>query len=158
MKEGIGTAIEKRWRGVQKHLGFTEDELRIFRSRPAHVKAMENAPSFATMKMVVEVVEAHNCAAGYKAGERFVVDSEGMLIAEDCPKKLCVGAIYSFKVLVDRMWQAFFDNSAEIFHDTVHCPDVGVGSGGTGMVTMRIHAEPKDGVKGQDGSRSREER
>jgi uncharacterized repeat protein (TIGR04076 family) len=158
MEEDKAATIERRWRGAQKHLGFTDDELRIFRSNPAHKKAMENAPGFATMQMVVEVVEAHNCAAGYKAGDRFVIDSEGLLVTESCPQRLCVGAIFSFKPLVDRMWQAFFDNSAEILHDTVRCPDVGVEKGGAGTVTMRIHAEPKDGRKGEHDSRLTEER
>jgi uncharacterized repeat protein (TIGR04076 family) len=148
MEEDRSRTIEKRWRGVQRHLGFTDDELRLFRANPAHMKAMENAPCFATMHMVVEVVEARNCAAGYKVGDRFVVDSEGILVAGDCPPKLCVGAIYSFKPLVDRMWQAFFDNSTEILHDTVRCPDVGVYNGGAGTVTMRIHAEPRGHEKG----------
>jgi uncharacterized repeat protein (TIGR04076 family) len=158
MEEDKGKTVEKRWEGVQKHLGFSDDELRLFRSYPAHVKAMESAPCFAKMKMVVEVVEAHHCAAGYKPGDRFVVDSEGLLVAEECPEKLCVGAIYSFKPLVDRMWQAFFNDSTEILHDTVHCPDVGVRRGGAGLVTLRIHAEPKDGEKLQHRSRSKEER
>jgi uncharacterized repeat protein (TIGR04076 family) len=159
MDEDKVALIEKRWRGAQKHLGFTDDELRTFRKNPAHKRAMENAPCFATMQMVVEVVEAHNCAAGYKAGDRFVVDAEGLLVTESCPQRLCVGAVYSFKPLVDRMWQAFFDNSIEILHDTVRCPDVGVHNGGAGSVTMKIHAEPREGVKDQQqqGSRSAEE-
>ena len=135
--------IERRWKKVQEHLGFTDQELALFRSHPAHVKAVERARNFALMKMVIEVVEARNCAAGYKKGDRFVVDSEGLLVPAECPPKLCVGAIYAFKKLVDRMWQAFLDDSTEVLHDTVHCPDVGVHEGGAGMATMRIIAAPK---------------
>jgi uncharacterized repeat protein (TIGR04076 family) len=108
---------------------------------------MEDEPWFVAGRMVVEVVEAHHCAAGYKPGDRFVVDSDGLLVSEQCPVRLWVGAIYSFKTLVDRMWQAFFDNSTEILHDTAHCPDVGVHKGGAGTVLMRICAEAKARVE-----------
>jgi uncharacterized repeat protein (TIGR04076 family) len=139
--------IEKRWKNVQEHLGFTDQELALFRSFPNHVKAMESAPLFATHKMVIEVIEARNCAAGYKVGDKFSVDAEGCLILEKSPSRLCVAAIFAFKPLVDRMWQAFFNNSTEILHDTVHCPDVGVRRGGAGEVTMRIRAVQKETAK-----------
>jgi uncharacterized repeat protein (TIGR04076 family) len=150
MEKSKGVDIEQRWKGVQRHLGFTEEELGIFRSNPANVKAMEDAPAFASTEMVVEVIEAHNCAAGYKAGDKFTVNSEGMLVPEHCPRRLCVGAIFSFKLLIDRMWQAFFDNSTQILHDTVHCPDVGVHKGGAGTVLMRIAAAPKGEINGEE--------
>jgi uncharacterized repeat protein (TIGR04076 family) len=138
--------IERRWKKVQEHLRFTDEELAIYRSYSQHVSAMEKAPLFATHKMAVEVIEAHNCAAGYEVGDKFVVDAEGCLIPEECPPKLCVAAIFAFKPLVDRMWQAFYDNRTEILHDTVHCPDVGVHRGGAGMVTLRARVVPKDDV------------
>ena len=134
---------EQRWKKVQEHLGFTDEEMAIYRSFPSHVKAMEKAPAFATHEMVIEIIDAHNCAAGYKVGDQFVVDSEGCLIPKRCPPRLCAAAIYAFKPLIDRMWQAFLDNSTAILHDTVHCPDVGVRRGGAGTVTMRARAVPK---------------
>jgi len=138
--------LEKRWKKVQEHLRFTDEELAMYQSHPQNVKAMERAPLFATHKMAVEIIEAHNCAAGYEVGDKFVVDAEGCLIPEQCPSRLCVAAIFALKPLVDRMWQAYYDNSTEIFHDTVHCPDVGVRRGGAGAVTMRACIVPKDKV------------
>lgn len=135
--------IEARWKRVQEHLGFTDEEMAVYRAHPQHEKAMETAPLFATHKMIIEVIESHHCAAGYQTGDQFVVDAEGCLILEECPSRLCVSAIFAFKPLVDRMWQAFYNNSTEILHDTVHCPDVGVRRGGVGEVTMRVHAVPK---------------
>jgi hypothetical protein len=41
------------------------------------------------------------------------------------------------------MWQAFFENSTDILHDTIRCPDVGVHRGGWGEVTMRAYASAK---------------
>ena len=146
-KKEKSSDIEKRWKGAQKHLGFTDDEMAMFRSYPNHVKAMEDAPAFAKYDMIIDITEAHNCAAGYKKGHRFVVDAEGCLITEACPSRLCASAIYAFKPLVDRMWQAFFNNSTEVLHDTVHCPDVGVRRGGAGAVTMRMRIVPRGSWK-----------
>lgn len=145
--------IEQRWKKVQDHLNFTDEEMAIFRSYPNHVKAMESAPLFATHEMVIEVIESHNCAAVYRVGDQFIVDAEGILIPEKSPSKLCVGAIFSFKPLVDRMWQAFYSNSTEVLNDTVHCPDVGVRRGGAGSVTMRVHAVPKGEAKKDNSQR-----
>jgi len=140
MNKNETTMIEGRWKKLQEHLGFTDEEMAFFRSFPKHVKAMEKAPAFATHKIIIEVIESHNCAAGYKVGDKFVVDGGGFLILEECPMKLCVGAIASFKVLIDRMWQAFFGGCTDVLHDTVHCPDVRVHRGGWGEITMRVHS------------------
>ncbi|TET42503.1 MAG: hypothetical protein E3J66_03490 [Dehalococcoidia bacterium] len=134
----------RRWRKFQEHLGYTDEELAIHRSNPKHVKALENAPKLAKYKTVIEVIESHNCAAGYKVGDKFVVDTEGCLVPNECPPRLCVSAIAAFKPLVSRMWQAFYADGTEIFQDTVRCPDVGVHRGGWGEITMRIYAVPKE--------------
>ena len=133
----------RRWQKFQEHLGYTDKELAIYRSYPQHVKAIESAPKFAKNKIIIEVIESHHCGAGYEAGDKFVVDTEGCLVPEECPSRLCVSAIAAFKPLISRMWQAFYDDSTEVFQDTVRCPDVGVHRGGWGEITMRIYAVPK---------------
>lgn len=138
MDNNKSSDIEKRWENVRRHLGFTHDELRIFKSNPKNVRATEDAPLFAKQKMVIEVIEARNCAAGYKKGDKFYIDSEGCLIREQSPSRICVSAIWAIKPLVDRMWEAYFNNSTEVLHDTIRCPDVGVERGGAGEVTLRI--------------------
>ena len=143
MSERNKAMMEKRWRSVQEHLGFTDEELTVFRSFPKNVRAMEDAPGFVTHKMVIEVLEAHNCAAGYRAGDRFTVDGEGCLVLEESPPRLCIAAVWAFKPLVDRMWEAFFNKGFEVLHDTVQCPDVGVHKGGAGQITLKIRAVPR---------------
>jgi uncharacterized repeat protein (TIGR04076 family) len=132
--------IERRWRRFQEHMGYRDEEMDIYRADPKKVKAMEEASRFATHKFVIDILEAHNCGMGYKAGDRFVVDGGGGLIVDQCPPRLCIAAIGAFKPLVDRMWQAFYDGKSEVLHDTVRCPDVGVSRGGWGEITMRIRA------------------
>jgi len=138
--------LKKRWKKFQEHFGLTDEELAIHRSNPKHVKPMGDAPSFAKYKMVVEVIESHNCGAGHKVGDKFVIDAGGCLLLDECPSggRICVAAVYAMKSAVDRMWQAFYDNSTDVFQDTIHCPDVGTQRGGWGEVTMRIYAVPKN--------------
>jgi uncharacterized repeat protein (TIGR04076 family) len=135
--------IAKRWKKFQEHLDYTDEEVAIHRSNPKHVRAMEKAPKFATHVIVIEVVEACNCGAGYKKGDTFIVDGEGFLVLDECPAKLCVAAIASIKSLIDRMWQAFYNNSDDVLHDTITCPDVGVQREGWGEITMRVKAIQK---------------
>jgi hypothetical protein len=134
---------EERWKKYQKRFGYTDEELAIYKSRPEHVKAMEEAAGFARNNIIIDIIEARNCAAGYKAGDKFVVNGEGMLLADQSPPTLCVGAIYGFKTLIDRVWQSFFLGSTEVLHNTVRCPDVGVERGGWGEITMRVRVVPK---------------
>ena len=138
--------VERRWKKFQEHFELTDEELAIHRSNPKHVKPMEDAPAFVKCKMVVEVIESHNCGAGHKVGDKFVIDSGGCLVLDECPSgnRICVAAVEAMKTVVDRMWQAFYDNSTDVFQDTVHCSDVGTQRGGWGEVTMRIYAVPKD--------------
>jgi uncharacterized repeat protein (TIGR04076 family) len=143
MNEIQKAKIERRWRWFKEHFGYTDEELAIHRSNPKHVKAMEGAPKFATHRMVIEVIESHGCVAGYKVGDRFAVDTEGCLIPDEYPPRLCTGAIAALNTLVTRMWQAFYDDSTDVFQDTIHCSDVDVHKGGYGVVTMRIYAVPK---------------
>jgi uncharacterized repeat protein (TIGR04076 family) len=139
----IDEKMEKRWRKYQELTGYTDAELEVFRSFPQNVKAIESSPLMASHELVIEVIASANCIAGYKVGDTFRIDPFGFLIKEQCPPTLCTGAIFAFKPLIGYAWQAFFDGSTTIFHNTIKCPDVGVHCGGTGEITMRAHAVPR---------------
>jgi uncharacterized repeat protein (TIGR04076 family) len=143
--------IERRWKKFQGILGYTDEELSIYRSFPKNVKAMEEASAFVKYYIVMEVIEARNCAAGYKAGDKFFVDGDGCLVVDKCPPKICAAAVWAFKPLIDRIWEAFYHGATDCFHDTVRCPDVGVEKGGAGEITLRARAVPKDFEEGKTG-------
>ena len=138
--------LEKRWKKIQSRLGFSDEELQLFKSNPKYRRCIEDAPLFSTQIIVVDVLEARGCTARYKKGDKFQIDGQGCLIVEKSPAKLCVSAIYSIKTLVDRMWEAFYHNTTEVFHDTIRCPDVGIQRGGAGEVTLRITSLDKKSV------------
>ena len=141
--EEAAAKIQRRWQKFQEHLGYTDEELAVYRADPKRAKTVEDSPNLVKYNAVIEVIEAKNCGAGYKVGDKFLVDPEGCLILEECPPRICISAVWAFKPLVSRMWQAFYDGNTEIFQDTVRCPDVGVHRGGWGEITMRISAVPR---------------
>jgi uncharacterized repeat protein (TIGR04076 family) len=134
--------LEKRWKKFQARLGYTDEELSAFRSFPNNARTVESTPDLMKYDAVVEVIAAKNCVAGYKVGDKFRINPRGFLVTEDCPKNLCVGAIAALKPLVSYLWQAIYNGSTDIIHDTMSCPDVDVHLGGSGQITMRIYAVP----------------
>jgi uncharacterized repeat protein (TIGR04076 family) len=135
--------LKKRWKRYQELTGYTDEELKVFRSFPQNVKAMEDSPMMVKYDVMIEVTDVKNCMAGYKKGDTFRVDPFGFLIPEECPPKLCTGAIFAFKPLVSYAWQALFDGKTQLFHQSIRCPDVGVHNAGTGEITMKVYVVPR---------------
>lgn len=144
---------EKRWKKFQEMQGYTDEEMVLFRSNPRYVKAMERAPKFSTHKIIAEIVESHNCIAGHKEGDKFVLTGNGFVIADESPKYMCIQALAALPPYISAMWERFYEDldPDQMFYNTVHCPDVGCKRGGWGEVVMRVYAIPstsKPGIKG----------
>ena len=134
--------IEKRWKKFQEYQGYTDEEMAIYRSNPKYVRAMEQAPKFITHKIIVEVVESHNCNAGHRVGDKFVLTGNGYLIADECPKYMCIHALSACTPLIYAMWERFYEDLDPdmMLFDTVHCLDVGCKRGGWGELIMKMYA------------------
>jgi uncharacterized repeat protein (TIGR04076 family) len=144
--------MEQRWKKMQKRLGYTDEELAIFRANPSCVKVVEGAPKFLTHRVIIEVVEAHNCSAGHKPGDRIAVMSgNGALITPMMPERVCAFALMVMIPKVYGIWERFYANldTNDMFVKTTHCPDVGCRNGGWGEIIMKIYAEeiPKEDRK-----------
>jgi len=136
--------MERRWKKIQDIQGYTNEEMAVFRSNPSFVKAMEYAPKFITHRIIIEVVDAHNCIAGHKAGDRIaVMTGNAHLITEEMPKHVCAFAISTAVPKVYAMWERFYEDldPNDMFINTIHCPDVGCMKGGWGEIVMKIYAE-----------------
>lgn len=146
--------IERRWKKFQDAQGYTDEEIAMYRSKSQHRKAMENAPKFMTHKIIAEVVESHNCNAGHKPGDKFVMTGNGYLIAEESPKLMCMHALTTLMPYVFAMWDRFYEDlDGELMLDMAHCPDVGCRRGGWGECIMRVYAvevpkEERIGIQG----------
>jgi uncharacterized repeat protein (TIGR04076 family) len=101
-----------------------------------------------THNIIVEVVESHNCNAGHKVGDKFVLTGNGYLIADQSPKYMCIGALAAFFPMVHVMMDRFYEDldPNNMLFDLVHCPDLGCSKGGWGECIMRMYAEeaPKE--------------
>ena len=136
--------MEGRWKKFQEIQGYTDEEMAIFRSNPEFVKVMEYAPKFLTHRIIVEVVEAHNCIAGHKAGDRIaVMTGNGHLITEEMPKYVCAFALLAATPRLYAIWERFHEDldPSKLLFKTVHCPDVGCRRGGYGELVMKVYAE-----------------
>ena len=136
--------MEKRWKKFQDIQGYTDEELAIFRSNPEFRKVMEYAPKFITHRIVVDVVEAHNCIAGHKAGDRIaIMTGNGHLITKEMPQYVCAFALLSSIPRIYAIWERFHEDLDPdgLLFTTVHCPDVGCRRGGWGEIVMKVTAE-----------------
>jgi len=141
--------MEGRWKRLQDILEYTDEEMAFYRSNPKFVKAMEHAPKFITHRIIVKVVEAHNCIAGHKAGDIIaVMTGNAFLITKEMPKYVCAFGLAAVVPRIYAMWERFYEDLDPngLFLDTIHCPDVGCKLGGVGEIVMKIYAEeaPKE--------------
>lgn len=139
----------KRWQKLQEMQGYTDEEMAIFRSNPKYVRAMEYSPKFMSHRIIVEVVEAHNCIAGHKAGDRIaVMTGNGHLVTEEMPKHVCAFGLFTALPRLYALWERFqedLDPNGILFPFS-HCPDVGCNNGGWGEIITRVYTEevPKE--------------
>jgi len=136
--------MERRWKKFQDMMGYTDEEMAIFRSNPEYVKVMEYAPKFLTHRIIVEVVEAHNCIAGHKAGDRIaIMTGNGHLMTEEMPKRVCAFGLGAALPRIYAMWERFHEDLEpnDLLFKIAHCPDVSCRRGGWGEMVMKIYAE-----------------
>ncbi len=56
------------WNFVQKHLGYSDEEMELFKSNPRNSDVLLKAPELMNKTIVAEVVESHGCNSQHKAG------------------------------------------------------------------------------------------
>jgi len=69
------------WKGFQKHMGFSDEELKAWMDDPAkNIGAQKMCdPSMQRKWLIVEVVKSHGCANGLKPGDRLYFKGIGNL-------------------------------------------------------------------------------
>ena len=80
------------WDMMQKHLGYTDEEMKLFRADPKNEHIMKLSPALMNKTIVFEVVKSQGCNSQHKVGDKFYLDGAGNLITKLCPKadlRLC---------------------------------------------------------------------
>ncbi len=108
-------------------------------------RVIKSAPSRWQYRMVAEVVEANNCLAGHKKGDKYVFSASGFLLPDESTvTRLCLWALAPMLpfiyIVYDRLAEGLDDPSPKGW-DSMHCPDVGLDCGGVGQVLFKVYCE-----------------
>jgi uncharacterized repeat protein (TIGR04076 family) len=137
---------EDVWKFYQKHLGYTDDEMKRFKQNPRNEDVISKAPALTEKTIVIEVVDSHGCNSQHKVGDRFYFDGSGNLLTKLCPKRICFGALNSMSPLISMAHELFYAgvDPNEMRFKRAGCVDVGLSCGGWGRVVMEIKVEDRE--------------
>ena len=134
---------EEIWKRFQQHMGYTDEEMKIFRSDPMKVKMVTETPEFVKCRVIAEVIESHGCHARHKVGDRFVMTPGGQLITEECPKRMCMFALGPVSQQLPAIYERLISKSDPELKNfnIVQCTDIGLDKGGWGKILMKVYVE-----------------
>jgi len=133
------------WEVVQKHLGYSDEEMDRFKSDPRNTEVLTKAPELMNKTIVAEVVESHGCNSQHKVGDNFYLDGAGNLISKLCPKRMCIFAVSALKPAVFAMNELLYAgvDANEMRFRRTGCSDVGLECGGWGRIVMEVKMEDR---------------
>jgi uncharacterized repeat protein (TIGR04076 family) len=137
---------EAMWQFMQEHLGYSDEEMKIFRDNPKMADIVAKAPELMQKTIVVEVIESHGCNSRHHVGDKFYFDGAGNLITKLNPKRICVHALSALSapvVVVNELFYAGVDPN-ETRLNKVGCFDVGVRCGGWGHIAMAVTVQDRE--------------
>ncbi len=137
---------EDTWRLVQKHLGYTDEEMLIFRADPRNEDALSKTMPMLAKTFVAEVVESHGCDSGHKVGDKLYFDGRGIsLLTKLGPSRICIFALHSIALAMPAVAELFYAgvDPNQMRFKRFGCPDVGIQCGGWGHIVMEIRMEDR---------------
>ena len=136
---------EDVWNFMQKHLGYNDDDMKLFRQNPRNEDVISKAPLLMSKTIIAEVVDSTGCNSGHKVGDKFIFDGAGNLITKLNPTKICCFALGTLPGLIfaaHELLYAGIDPNEMRFKRT-GCIDTGVKCGGWGRIVMEIRVEDR---------------
>jgi uncharacterized repeat protein (TIGR04076 family) len=136
---------EKVWKFMQRHLGYSDEEMVLFRNNPKNEDIISKAPALMQKNIVAEVVEAHGCNSQHRVGEKLVFDGAGNLMTALNPKRVCIYALAALAnpiYVANELFYAGGDPN-EMRFNRVGCFDVGVRCGGWGRIVLEVRMEDR---------------
>ena len=137
---------EDVWKFMQKHLGFTDEELELFRSNPKNADIISKAAGLMGKTIIAEVVASHGCNSQHQVGDKFYFDGVGNLITKLNPKRICVHALSALSgpiYVANELFYAGIDPN-EMRLNRVGCFDVGIRCGGWGHIALEVKIEDRE--------------
>jgi hypothetical protein len=146
------TVDEETWRFMQRHLGYDDEEMALFRANPRNADVLAKAPELAKKTIIAEVVESHGCNSGHKVGDRLVFDMIGNLLTSKCPRRICFGPLQALTPLIYATSElAYAGVDPNLRFPRVGCGDVGVRCGGWGHIVLEMRVEDRSAVQETGG-------
>jgi uncharacterized repeat protein (TIGR04076 family) len=135
--------VDEIWKRFQRHMGYTDEEMNLFRSDPVRVKMVTETSEFVKCRVIAEVIESHGCHARHAVGDRFVMTAGGQLITEECPKRMCMFALGPVSNVLPAIYDRLLAKSDLNLerYNIVQCTDVGLEKGGWGKILMKVYVE-----------------
>jgi uncharacterized repeat protein (TIGR04076 family) len=130
---------------MQAHLGYTDEEAKLFGENPRNAEVLTKAETLMNKTIVFEVVDSQGCNSQHKVGDRIYYDGAGNLITSMGPKRICTFALESMTkgiFAAHELIYAGIDPNRMRFKRT-GCFDVGVKCGGWGHIVMELKVEDR---------------
>ena len=130
---------EQVWELMKAHLGYTDEEIALFKENPRNSRVMARAGDMTGNTIVFEVVKSNNCNSGHQVGDRFYFSGDGNMITRMAPSKVCA---YALPIMtqsifaIQELWYAGVEPNQLCFKRG-GCFDVGIHCGGWGTSSWR---------------------
>lgn len=132
------------WTAFQQEMGYTDEELAIFRTNKKAMRLLERVDKMAAWDIIAEVIEAPGCA-NHQPGDKIVLSPLGLLRAHEGPEAICVHALPPLSLAVAVIQERLcsdLDPEPYMF-DRLSCLDAGVRCGGWGQAFFKIYPVPR---------------
>jgi len=136
---------EETWNLLQKHLGYTDLEMKKFRENPRNEDVISKAPALMNKTIIAEVVDSHGCNSQLKVGDKFYFDGVGNLLTKLCPKRVCIYALNAVTKQIFALNELLYAGVKpnDMRFKRAGCFDVGVQCGGWGHIIMEVKMEER---------------
>ena len=137
------TVDENVWKAMQQYLGYTDEEMNLFRENPRNEEVLNKVPELMNKTIVLEVVESHGCNSQHKVGHKFYFNAKCELLIKPNLKRICVFALNSISALIFASIEMILAgvNPNDMCFKRCGCFGVGVKCGGWGRIVMELKVE-----------------
>jgi uncharacterized repeat protein (TIGR04076 family) len=134
-----------KWQTMKAHLGYTDDEMEVFRENPRNEDVLSKAPALRNKTVVLEVVESHGCNSQHKVGDKIYFDGAGNLLTKLSPKRVCIYALSAATSMIFASSELFYAgvDPNEMRFRRAACFDVGVQCGGWGRIVLELGVQER---------------
>jgi uncharacterized repeat protein (TIGR04076 family) len=134
------TVDENAWIAMQQYLGYTDEEMNLFRNNPKNQVILSKVPELMNKIFVLEVVESHGCNSQHNVGDKFYFNAKCELLIKPGMRRICVFALNSVSALLFASSEMILAgmNPNDICFKRCGCFGVGVKCGGWGRIVMEL--------------------